>query len=49
MQMASENHEVDFAKLEELGEASFQGGGIAMVKKVRQIQAGEKVAWQTST
>ena len=37
------NPEIDLAKLEELGNLVYPGGGKEVLEKVRQIRAGEKL------
>ena len=37
------NPDIDLARLEELGELVYSGGGKEILEKVRQVQAGEKL------
>ena len=41
--MVKVNPEIDLAKLEELGDLVYSGGGKEVLEKVRQIRAGEKL------
>lgn len=43
MYMVKSNHEIDLAKLEQLGDLVYPGGGKEIVEKVRQVRAGEKL------
>jgi hypothetical protein len=38
------NPDIDLAKLEELGDLVYPGGGKELLEKVRQVRAGEKLA-----
>jgi hypothetical protein len=37
------NPDIDLAKLEELGDLVYPGGGKEIVEKVRQVRAGQKL------